>query len=151
MGWIPIGRITEAVVFAVFVAVATVFDHARVGIHRHRRPGVLGELVRSLLFVVQHPTRTLGLALFAFALEAAVLALAVPVFRWADGGYLLTSAVVLVLVQVLVFLREALRLTHIAGAYHLRVVDEPDRSASSGAAAGNDDGDLLQNLPWNVV
>lgn len=143
-------RITEAVVFAVFLACATVFDHARVAIHRHRRPGVLGELARAFLFVAQHPARTLGFALVVFLLELGVLALAVPVFRWADGAYLVTTAVLFVLAQVLIFLREGLRVFHIAGAHHLRVAEESDPSLLGTSTAQLADGDLLTNLPWNL-
>jgi hypothetical protein len=143
-------RITEAVVFAVFLACAAVFDYARVAIHRHRRPGVLGEVARAALFVVQHPGRTLGLVLVVFALEVGTLALAVPVFRWADGGYLVTSVAVFLLAQLLVLAREALRLFHIAGAHHLHAVEDSEASARAARSSVPVDGDLLTNLPWNL-
>jgi hypothetical protein len=38
----------------------------------------------------------------------------------ADGGYFTTSAIVLVLVQLVVTLREGARLFHIAGAWQIR-------------------------------
>lgn len=142
-------RITELVVFGAFLAVATVLDYARVGIRLYRRPGVLKEFLRSTLFVLQHPLKTLGLALAALALEIGVVAVFVPLLRWADGAYVLTSIVVLVLVQVLVMLREAVRLFHLAGAWTIRVAEEGAGTEGSVRAEAREP-DLLENLPWHT-
>jgi len=142
-------RITELVVFGGFIATATILDYARVGIHLHRRPGVLGELLRSALFVAQHPVRTLGFSSLVFFLEAAVIYAAIPIFRWADGAYLTTSVAILILLQVLILLREGARLLHVAGAWHIRVSEEPEGSLPPRGEGALEDGDLLSNLPWN--
>ena len=143
-------RITELVVFGVFLATSTIVDYARVGIHRYRRPGVIAELLRSTLFVLQSPVRTLGLALVLFLMEVGSLAIAVPVFRWADGGYLLTAVVMFILLQVQIMVREGLRMWHIASAYHTRVADEPSEQPRTDGDVPEEDGDLLSNLPWNT-
>jgi hypothetical protein len=144
-------RITELVVFVGFLATSTILDYARIGIQRHRRPGVLAELIRSALFVLQHPLRTLGFNLVAFFIEVAIIWIAIPVLRWADGAYLVTSVVVFVLLQLVMVAREGTRLFHLGGAQQIREVEEP---VLRGGAAGDDSGrerDLLDNLPWNVV
>lgn len=141
-------RITEIVVFCAFLTVATILDYVRVGIRLYRRPGVVKEFLRSALFVLQHPLKTGGLALVALAFELAVVAAFVPVLRWADGAYVLTSVVVLLLVQVLVVLREAVRLFHLAGAWTIRVAAEGAGDEATLRREAREP-DLLEDLPWH--
>lgn len=143
-------RAAEVFAFASCGAVAAVFDYARVGLRMHRPPGVLREIGISAMFVVRHPGRTLGFFGIAFAIEAAVIAAAIPLLRLADGAYVATSVVVLVLGQMLVTLREACRLFHLVGAWHIRRIDEAGRPSRAAAASGEPD--LLDApLPWNVT
>ncbi len=141
--------ITEGVVFAAFWVFGTVLDYARVGIRMHRRPGVLAELVRSFVFVLQHPFDTLGFSLISFLLEVGVIAAFVWLLAAADGAYVVTSVIVLLLIQVLIGLREAARLFHIAGAWHLRFREEGDEFGPDGEALGAPEDPLLSNLPWH--
>jgi hypothetical protein len=141
-------RATEAVVFAAFVVLATILDYCRVGIRLHRRPGVLAEFGRSTLFVLQHPGTTLSLAAVSVALEVGVIALFVPVLEAADGAYLLTSCAVLLLVQILVMLREGLRLFHLACAWRVRAVEFGELEATRPRPPPREP-DLLDDLPWS--
>jgi hypothetical protein len=142
-------RITEAVVFAAFWVMGTILDYTRVGVRLHRRPGVIAELFRSAVFVLQHPVDTLGFSALAFGIELIVIWAFSHVLAAMDGAYLVTSLVILLLVQVLVALREAARLFHHAGAWTIRRREEFGRDEVERVDAGKDD-DLLANLPWNV-
>ena len=141
-------RITECVVLGAYWLLGTVIDYARVGVRLHRRPGVVAEFVRSFVFVVQHPLSTLGFSALALLLEVGVIWGVSHALAAADGAYVLTSVVVLLLVQVCVGLREATRLFHLSGAWRIREDEEfgtlPERER---AARPRDD--LLDNLPWN--
>lgn len=143
-------RITEAVVFAAFWVLGTILDYTRVGVRMHRRPGVVAELLRSAVFVMQHPVDTLGFSALAFGLEIVVIWAFSHVLAALDGAYLVTSAVVLLAIQVLIALREAARLFHHAGAWTIRRREEGDHGDPDRVdAAGADD--LLANLPWNAA
>jgi hypothetical protein len=146
--------VTSAVVFAAFHVVAMIFDYARVGIRLTRRPGVFAEIGRSALFVLQHPLQTLAVYAIALALEVGAIAGCGWLIQVADmpGGYLLTTAVVLVLMQFVVTLREAARLFHIAGAWRLRAVEGGDAARESEVVEPEpEDPDVLSSpLPWNV-
>jgi hypothetical protein len=141
-------RITEAVVFAAFWLLGTILDYTRVGIRMHRRPGVFAELLRSAVFVLQHPVDTLGFSALAFGVEIAVIWVFALLLESADGAYLVTSVTILILIQVLVALREACRLFHHAGAWAIRRREEgPSPEEERAAAMAHDD--LLSDLPWN--
>lgn len=143
-------RFTELVVFAGFLAAATILDYVRVGIHMYRRPGVMGEIVRSVLFVMQHPVKTLGLGVAAFLLELGLIWAAAPVFQFADGAYILSSVTLLVLLQLFVCLREGTRLFHLGCAWHVRSVEEREERAIVLGEAHAAEPDILANLPWNA-
>ena len=143
-------RAAELFAFACCGALAMVFEYARVGLRMHRSPGVLREIGLSFLFVLQSPFRTGMLFVVASGLEIAVLALLIPLLRVADGSYVATSIVVLVLGQVLVTLREACRLFHVAGAWHLRRADEEGRTSRRTTTAVEEPDLLEAPLPWNV-
>jgi hypothetical protein len=144
--------VANAVVAGAFALASIVFDHARVGMRMARRPGVLKELGRSALFVLQHPASTLSLFLVSAALEVG----AILGFGWliqvADGGYFTTSAIVLVLVQLVVTVREAARLFHVAGAWRIRAVEWGEDGGGAEVVSPDDDlPDVLRSpLPWNV-
>lgn len=142
-------RITEAVVFAAFWVLGTILDYTRIGVRMHRRPGVFAELIRSAVFVLQHPVDTLGFSALAFALEIVVIWAFSHVLQALDGAYIVTSVVVLLAVQVLVALREATRLFHHAGAWAIRRREEGDHDDPS-RTEGQGSDDLLSNLPWNL-
>jgi len=142
-------RITEIVVFCAFWIMGTVLDYARVGVRMHRRPGVIVEMFRSTIFVLQHPLETLGFSALAFSFEATVIWAFGYVLAAADGGYIVTSIVVLILVQLLVALREACRLFHLAGAWRIRARQEGSVADGGPHGGGEDGDDLLDNLPWN--
>jgi hypothetical protein len=142
-------RITEAVVFAAFWVLGTILDYTRVGIRMHRRPGVLAELLRSAVFVMQHPVDTLGFSALSFGIEIAVIWGFALLLDAADGAYLITSVTILILVQVLVALREACRLFHHAGAWNIRRREEGGGEAEEERADGLSRDDLLADLPWN--
>jgi len=143
--------VTQLVVFGVMSVVAMIFDYARVGVRVRRRPGVLAELGRAALFVLQHPGRTLTLFAVSLALEAGVVLACGWLVQVADGGYLTTTAIVLVLVQFVVTLREAARLFHLAGAWQLRSGDAGDeRETPEVIVPESDAPDVLRSsLPWN--
>ncbi len=142
-------RITEVVVFAAYWVLGTILDYTRVGVRMYRRPGVFAELLRSAVFVMQHPVDTLGFSALAFGLEVIVIWAFAHALAALDGAYLVTSAVVLIVVQLLVALREATRLFHHAGAWRIRRREEGDRDDEE-AAPGTVPDDLLTNLPWNA-
>lgn len=139
---------TELIVFAAYLAAATVLDYTRIGLRVRRQKGVFRELLRSLLFVLQHPLKVMGFAVFAFLLEVVVIAIAAQVFAAADGGYLITNAVIFVMLLVVVMLREAVRLFHLAGAWLIRAEEEGTEEDMQQAPAG--ERDLLANLPWSL-
>lgn len=145
-------QITNYLIVSAMAIAAMIFDYARVGIRVERRPGVLAEIGRSALFVLQHPARTLTLFALSLALEFGV----VFAFGWfvqlADGGYFTTSAIVLLLVQIVVTLREAARLFHLAGAWRLRADELGDERRAPEVIAPEPDGsDVLRDpLPWNL-
>ena len=143
-------RALAAFEFACCGAVAMVFDYVRVGLRMRRRPGVLREVGLSFLFVLQSPARTLLFFGMGIALEMAAMLLVVPLIRIADGAYIATSLVVLLLGQVLVTLREACRLFHLAGAWHIRRAEEAGRGARSSISATAEPDLLEAQLPWNV-
>jgi hypothetical protein len=144
--------ITNLVVYGAFCVVAIVFDYARVGVRVERRPGVLGELGRAALFVLQHPARTFALFVASLAMEVGVVYGLGYFVQIADGGYFTTSIVVLVLVQLVVTLREAARLFHVAGAWHVRSSEAGDEArAGQPIRPDEPDSDVLRSpLPWNV-
>ncbi len=144
--------VTSAVVIGAYCLVAMVFDYARVGIRMNRRPGVIAELGRSALFVLQHPARTLAMFVVSLALEAGVIFGCGWLVQVADGGYFTTSAIVLVLLQFIVILREAARLFHVAGAWQIRATEAGDERRGAEAIVGEPEGpDVLRTpLPWNV-
>lgn len=147
-------QITQALVLAALGVAAMIFDYARVGVRIERRPGVLAELGRSCLFVLQHPARTLTLFAVSLAFEFGV----VFTFGWfvqlaeSPGGYFTSSVIVLLLFQVVVTLREAARLFHLAGAWRLRADELGDeRRAPEVIAPEPDAADVLRDpLPWNL-
>lgn len=143
-------QVAQGLVFVVLCVVPLVADYARVGIRMRRRPGVLAELGRAALFVVQHPVRTGVPFLVALVLEVAVCAPLLLLIRVADGAYVRTSVAVLVLGQAAVTVREAARLFHVAAAWSVRASDERSAGAAQARQAG-DDGDLLgERMPWHV-
>ena len=146
------GLVTNAVVFGVFCVVAIVFEYARIGIRMNRRPGVVAEVSRSALFVLQHPVRTAALFLLSLAIEVAAIHGVAWCLQLADGGYLTTSVIVLVLVQFVVTLREAVRLFHVAGAWKIRNDEAGDeRDEPEVIVPEPPESDVLRDpLPWNV-
>lgn len=144
--------VTNLVVIGAMHVVAVIFDYARVGLRVGRPPGVLRELGRAALFVLQHPARTLSLYVLTLAVELG----AIVAFGWliqiADGGYFATSAIVLVLVQIVVTVREAARLLHIAGAWQIRSAEAGDEPRPPGPITPDPETpDVLRvPLPWNV-
>jgi hypothetical protein len=142
--------LVEVIAFLALCLIPLVCDYARVGVRMRRRPGVFGELWRSVLFVLQHPFRTVGFYLTGLALEIALAAPLVLLLRAADGRFVRSSIVVLFLGQVLVAVREAARLFHLAGAWKIREAEE--RAAPKGPEGSDlEGGDLLaQPLPWHV-
>jgi hypothetical protein len=144
--------VTQVVVFGVFCLLAVVLDYTRVGMKLSRRPGVFREFGRSALFVLHHPGRTLSLFAVTFAAELAVLAGFGWLVRTVDGGYLTTSEIVLVVMQGVVTLREACRLAHVAGAWHIRAADAGEEPRERQVVVPEPpDSDLLRSsLPWNA-
>lgn len=144
--------VTNAVVFGAFCLVAMIFDYARVGIRMNRRPGVIAELGRSALFVLQHPASTLAMYVVSFALDAGVILGCGWLVQVADGGYLTTSVIVLLLLQFIVILREAARLFHVAGAWQIRATEAGDERKKPDVVPSEPEGpDVLRApLPWNV-
>lgn len=142
--------VAQVIAFLALCVPAMIADYARVGVRMRRRPGVLAEFGRSAMFVFQHPFRTSGFYLIGLALEAAAIAAMVLLIRMADGAYVATSVVVLVLGQLLVALREATRLFHLAGAWTIREAEE--RPAPRRPAEPESQGDDLLDkpLPWHV-
>lgn len=144
--------VTNLVVFGAFSVASIIFEYARVGIRMSRRPGVLTELGRSALFVLQHPASTLTMFLVSFAIEIGAILGVGWLIQVADGGYFTTSAIVLVLVQLVVTLREAARLFHVAGAWQIRSVEAGDESKEAAVITPETDTpDVLRApLPWNL-
>ncbi len=144
--------VAQIVVFAAFCVASTVFDYARVGVRMRRRPGVFGELGSAALFVLQHPARTLTLFALSFALEIGAVLAGGFLVQVADGGYYVTSAIVLFVVQTVVTLREAARLFHVAGAWQLRAGEVGDEGRASEVVSPEPDApDVLRSpLPWNT-
>ncbi len=142
-------RVTQLVVFAGFLVVQLVLEYARVGVRMSRRPGVVVEIVRSALFVLQHPVRTVGAFFLSLALELAVVAVFAWTVQLVDGAYLVTSAVMLVLAQALVLSREAVRLLHVAAAWHIRTSEAGEERREGEIVPETGDSDLLRApLPW---
>jgi hypothetical protein len=144
--------VTNVVVVGAFFAVTSIiFEYARVGMRMSRRPGVFRELGRSALFVLQHPASTLGMFLVSLVLEIGAIAGCGWLIQVADGGYFTTSAIVLVLVQLVVMLREAARLFHVAGAWQIRSVEGGDEHREAVISPETDAPDVLRApLPWNL-
>jgi hypothetical protein len=147
--------VTNTVVFGAFYVVAMIFDYCRVGIRMHQKPGVLPvfvELGRSALFVLQHPAQSLLILIASLAIELGAVFTCGWLVQVADGGYFTTSAIVLLLVQVVVLLREAARLFHLAGAWQLRAAEAGDEPhAPAVVTPESDEPDVLRSpLPWNV-
>lgn len=142
--------VAQVIVFLALCLPAMIADYARVGIRMRRRPGVLAEFGRSAMFVFQHPFRTSGFYLIGLALEVAVVAVFVVLIRMADGAYVATSLVVLVLGQLLVALREATRLFHLAGAWTIREAEERPAPVRPVHPEGDGDDLLDKPLPWHV-
>jgi hypothetical protein len=144
--------VTQLVVFAAFCLVAMIFDYARVGVRLHRRPGVFAEVGRAALFVLQHPASTIALLVLSLAIEMGAVLACGWLVQIADGGYFTTTAIVLVLVQFVVTLREAARLFHLAGAWQLRAGEAgEERKAPEVIAPEADRPDVLGSpLPWNT-
>jgi hypothetical protein len=144
--------VTHLVVLGTLAVVSMVFDYARVGMRLHRGPGVLAEVGRAALFVLQHPARTLAFCAVSYAIEAGAILVCGWLVQVADGGYLITSAIVLLIVQFLVTLREAARLFHLAGAWQIRAGEAgEERAEERMVAAEPDQPDVLRvPLPWNA-
>lgn len=146
--------VTNAVVFGAFHVLAMIFDYTRVGIRIARRPGVFAEIGRSALFVLQHPLQTLAIYAISLGLEVGAIAACGWLIQVADlpGGYFTTTAVVLVRMQLVVTLREAARLFHIAGAWRIRASEAGYEDRESVAAVPEPEADdvLGVPLPWNV-
>ena len=146
--------VTNAIVFGAFNVVAMVFDYTRVGIRIARRPGVFAEIGRSAAFILQHPLQTVAIYAISLGLEVGAIAACGWLVQVADlpGGYLTTTAVVLVLMQLVVTLREAARLFHIAGAWRIRASEAgyEDREAVVVTPEPEDADVLAVPLPWNV-
>jgi hypothetical protein len=146
--------VTNAVVFGAFHLVAMIFDYARVGIRLARRPGVFAEIGRSALFVLQHPLQTIAVYAIYLGLEVGAIAACGWLVQVADlpGGYLTTTAVVLVLMQLVVTLREAARLFHIAGAWRIRASEAGYEGREEEPVEPEpEDADVLAvPLPWNL-
>lgn len=140
----------QALGFAALCVVPLVLDYARAGIRMRRKPGVLAELGRAAMFVLQHPLPAIGLYAIGLALE---IGLALPVLlllRVLDGGHVVTAVFVLLVGQCVVALREAARLFHLAAAWHLREAEE-GRAAAAAAVRPPDGADVLEErLPWHV-
>ena len=144
--------VTNLVVIGAFWVTSMVFEYARVGMRMSRRPGVLKELGRSALFVLQHPASTLAMLLVSLAFEFGVIAGFGWLIQVADGGYFTTSAIVLVLVQLVATLREAARLFHVAGAWQIRSAEAGDEGRDAAVVTPETDTpDVLRApLPWNL-
>jgi hypothetical protein len=144
--------ITNLVVLGAFGVVATILEYARIGIRLDRRPGILAHFWQAVLFVLQHPGRTLGLYLLYWVLEAAAIGGVGVVVQLADGGYYVTSAAVLLLFQLVVILREGARLFHVGCAWNIRAAEAGEDSGEEAAIlVDREEGDLLRTtLPWNV-
>jgi len=143
--------VTNIVVVGAFSAASIIFEYARVGMRMSRRPGVLRELGRSALFVLQHPASTLSMFLVSLVLEVGAIAGCGWLIQVADGGYFTTSAIVLVLVQLVVMLREAARLFHVAGAWQIRSFEAGDDHREPVISPETDTPDVLRApLPWNA-
>lgn len=144
--------VTNLVVVGGFAVAAVIFDHTRVGLRLNRDRGVLAELGRSALFVLQHPGRTLLLFALSVAAELGVVWAGGALVQIADGGYLTTSAIVLVTMQAVVTLREAARLFHLAGAWQLRAAEQGDEPKEPLPVTPEPElPDVLRSpLPWNV-
>ena len=144
--------VTNAVVFAGFHLVAMIFDYARVGIRLARRPGVFAEIGRSALFVLQHPMQTLAIYAISLGLEIGAIAACGWLLQVADGGYLTTTAISLVLIQFVVTFREAARLFHLAGAWRIRASEAGEEGREAEVTSPEPEGGdvLAVPLPWNV-
>lgn len=140
----------QGLAFGALCFVAMILDYARIGLRMRRRPGVLAELGRSALFVLQHPFRTTGFYFVVLVLEVALCAPLILLIRAADGGYVATSVVVLVLGQGMIALREGLRLFHLAGAWTLREAEERVAPARNDRAGASEEDLLEEPLPWHV-
>ena len=143
--------VTHVFVMGALSVVSIIFEYARIGMRMSRRPGVLRELGRSALFVLQHPASTLSMFLLSLVLEVGAIAGCGWLIQVADGGYYTTSAIVLVLVQLVVILREAARLFHVAGAWQIRSVEAGDEHREAVISPETDTPDVLRApLPWNA-
>lgn len=138
----------EALAFLALSAVPMVLDYARVGVRMRRRPGVLAELGRSALFVIQHPFRTAGFHVTVLVLEVLACLPVLLLVRISDGAYIGTSFIVLLLGQVAIAVREACRLFHVAGAWRIRAAAEAPALAPP--PAGNTPDILDEPLPWHA-
>jgi hypothetical protein len=141
-------RLTELFVFGAFLTLATILDYTRVGIGMYRRPGVLPEVGRSTVFLVQQPFTSALFAAIALLAELGAVWAMTPVLERADGAYVLTSGVMLALLLSVLILREAARLFHLAGAWALRVAAEGEAPAVHPPAPPREP-DLLDDLPWH--
>ncbi len=144
--------VANLVVVGASCIVATVLEYARVGIRLDRRPGVFVEVGRSALFVLQHPGRTLAMFTLSLAIEAGFIGGIGVLVQLADGGYYTTSLMVLLLLQLTVTLREAVRLFHVAAAWQIRAAEAgEERREPVEAVPEADVPDLLRSpLPWNA-
>ncbi len=141
-------RLTELFVFSAFLTLGTLLDYTRVGIGMYRRPGVLPEVARSSVFIIQQPFTSALFAITAFLVELGAVWALTPVLEKADGAYVLTSGVMLLLLFVVLFVREAARLFHLAGAWALRVAAEGEAPAVHPPEPPREP-DLLDDLPWH--
>lgn len=141
-------RVAESATLLLLVVAATVYDFTRVGMRMHRRRGVLTELGHSFLFALQRPVLTLGLALISIALEVGVLWGAAAVLGWMDGGYLVTSLAILVVVQAMIAAREGCRLFVVAAAWRVRALEEAEPPPTP-VAKPWEGVDLFADLPWH--
>lgn len=137
----------QYVAIGALLLVKLVLDHTKVGVRLHHRPGVLVELGRSAMFAL---TRLRTFAVFAVArvLEFVAIVAISAAIETADGAYVLTTVIVVILGTLLVAAREAASLFHIAAAWQIRATED----APPPPPPENLDGepDILQTpLPWH--
>jgi hypothetical protein len=106
--WWPALAVLLVVTFVVLVA-----DYAKVRTVVEGRKSMLGAIVRSLVLILRHPRRTLGLFFLIALLEGGVLLLFTVFQRFAENVRSTAALVAaLVLSQALVFSRLAFRALH---------------------------------------
>lgn len=137
----------QYVAIGALLLVKLVLDHTKVGVRLHHRPGVFVELGRSAMFALTR-LRTFMVFGIARVLEfAAIVALSAAI-ETADGAYVLTTVIVVILGTLLVAAREAVSLFHIAAAWQIRATE--DAPPPPAPDYGDGEPDILQTpLPWH--